>query len=347
MRLSSAAIQTCLSVLVLLAVLKITKQISAPVLVAIVTGVILSPLVDRAERYRIPTSAVALSITFGACLALFSAIVLLTPAVQTAVNEIPMLMHRFRSSLDGLIAFGRNIDEVSKEVSEAISSPGSEAASTTDLPSTLDALLFAPQIAAQALVFLGTLFFFLLTRREIYRWLGELLPDRLPSTEAVLYFADALVSRYFLTITLINALFGCTVGLSLYAFGMPSPTVWGLAAFMLNYLLYLGPALFAVALLVAGHLTFTGILSYGPMAVFLLLNLTEGYFVTPTILGRRLAINPLLLFVTLTIWLWLWGPAGGIIALPVLIWGLAVSGQIDVPNKPVGDETSSLQDAKT
>ncbi|MCA8884503.1 MAG: AI-2E family transporter [Rhodobacteraceae bacterium] len=332
MRLSSNLLQVSLAVLIALATLKVTKQISAPILLALTTGVILSPVVERAARSRIPPAAVALTVTFGACCTVVLCALLIAPAVEEAIHELPMVVTRFQTSLDGLLAIGRNIEEVSKEVSEAVSAgPGDGGGA--DLPSTLDAILFAPQIAAQGLIFLGTLFFFILTRRQIYHWLGTVLPASTghTPTEEILLFADRSVSRYFVTITLINALLGIAVGLCVYGFGLPSPTTWGVAAFLLNYLLYLGPALFAGALLVAGHMQFSGLMSFAPMASFLLLNLLEGYFLTPSILGQRLAINPLLIFTTLTVWLWLWGPTGGIIALPVLIWALTLAGLLDPP----------------
>ncbi|WP_171060802.1 AI-2E family transporter [Poseidonocella sp. HB161398] len=345
MTLSRNVLTTAAVILVALIVLKLTKAISAPMVLALTLGVIVSPVVDFAARNRIPSAAVALSITFGTCLAVFGAVLVLAPAIEGAVREIPEMVDEARDTLEGLVTIGQNLQEMSKEVNDAISAddkatsvpaPPPDPEQQAELFSFWDAVLFAPQIAAQALVFLATLFFFILTRRQIYDWLGNSFPSGREdlATKDLLYWADTSVSRYFVTITGINAVLGLATGLGLWALGIPSAPTWGMLAFLLNYLLYLGPVLFAASLLVAGFVTFDGLLSYAPMAMYVAMNFTEGYFVTPSLVGHRLTLNPLLIFVTLTVWLWLWGPVGGIVALPVLVWVLAVSGQLKITESP-------------
>lgn len=266
------------------------------------------------------------------------------PLIQEAITEIPVVIDAVRESLAGVLRVGEQIERVSKEVEEVIGS-SSPAANGQPLPSVIDAALVAPQIAAQALIFLGTLFFFMLTRDSIYDWAADTFsnPGKSEKVKRIIRAADRSVSRYFLTITAINFLLGCAVTAGLYAFGFSTPAAWGLAAFLLNYLLYLGPMLFAVALLVVGHLMFSGLMSFAPMAMFLMMNFFEGYLITPTFVGHRLAINPLVIFLTLTVGLWLWGVVGGIISLPVLVWILAAMGVIEwtAPGKKAQPLSSS------
>jgi predicted PurR-regulated permease PerM len=99
----------------------------------------------------------------------------------------------------------------------------------------------------------------------------------------------------------------------------------------MNFILYLGPACVAVALLVAGIVVFDGPTVLLPPALFVGLNLLEGQFVTPMLVGRHMSVNPLLVFLSLVFWLWLWGPLGGFIAIPLLIWSLAIAGQLGHP----------------
>jgi predicted PurR-regulated permease PerM len=54
----------------------------------------------------------------------------------------------------------------------------------------------------------------------------------------------------------------------------------------------------------------------------------EGHFVTPTIIGRRLTLNPLLVFLSLAFWTWLWGPIGALLAVPISIVGLVVANHL-------------------
>lgn len=318
--------------LVTLIVMKLTKQIAAPIVLALVLGVILSPLVDRAARNSIPSAAVALLMTFATCAAIGLFGWFLAPVIEKVAHRIPQITYELRNSMDQFLALGDDLKEVSNEMTEAIGRVDAGEGAAAEVPSLMDAVLIAPQVAGQVFVFLGTLFFFLLTRRDIYGWLAKAVwPEN--STHGLthrLLESDRCVSRYFSTITMVNGLLGCAVAIGLYGFGMPSPGAWGLIAFVANFFMYLGPALFALALLVGGISEFDGLMSYGPLIMFLSMNFLEGNFLTPSLVGMRLSLNTLLVFVTIMVGLWLWGPVGGIVALPILVWFLAAAGQLNV-----------------
>lgn len=324
-------LRTLVIVLIALVILKVSKFIAAPIALALVLGVILSPMAEAAAKWKIPGAVMAMVTSVVALALIVGMLIGFAPLVQEAISEVPAVIDAVRESLSGLLRVGEQIERVSKEVEEAIGAGSQTGSDGQALPTVIDAALVAPQIAAQALIFLGTLFFFMLTRDSIYEWVANTFstPGKSEKVQRIIRSADRSVSRYFLTITAINFLLGCAVTAGVYFFGFASPPVWGLAAFLLNYLLYLGPMMFAVALLVVGHLMFSGIASFGPMAMFLMLNFLEGYLITPTFVGARLAINPLVIFLTLTLGLWLWGVVGGIVSLPVLVWILAAMGVIE------------------
>ena len=105
---------------------------------------------------------------------------------------------------------------------------------------------------------------------------------------------------------------------------MPAPYVWGFIAATLNYILYIGPAIFAASALLGGLLAFDGGMGVMPAILYVCLNGVEGNFVTPTLVGKNMQVNPLLVFLSLVFWLWLWGPLGGIVAIPILLYALAI-----------------------
>ena len=206
------------------------------------------------------------------------------------------------------------------------------------MPSMMDAVLYAPSVAAQVLIFVGALFFFLLSRVEVYDYLSQhrILSSRPRDTSLILLAAERRVSRYFLTITVINAGFGTIIGTVMALLGMPSPIVWGVLAFLMNFILYLGPITLAGILVIAGSITFDGLYAFAPAALFISINAMEGQFVTPSLVGRQLAVSPLLVFLSLIFWLWLWGPIGGFVAIPLLVWLIAVATPRNDPNlRPV------------
>jgi predicted PurR-regulated permease PerM len=202
--------------------------------------------------------------------------------------------------------------------------------------------MLAPSLLGQSLTFAGTLFFFLIGRGQIYDFVTQRLsaPDRRAVTSNRLRDAEAQVSRYFLTITATNAGLGLATAAALIAIGLPDAALWGALAFALNFIVYLGPAILAIGLVVAGIAVFDGPMVMLPAAAFLALNLIEGQFVTPAIVGNRLAVNPLVVFLSIIFGIWLWGPIGGIVAIPVLLWLRVLSSGVAPPPSAVPVETT-------
>lgn len=128
------------------------------------------------------------------------------------------------------------------------------------------------------------------------------------------------ISRYFLTITSINAALGLCIGAAMYAIGLPNPELWGVLAFILNFLPFIGAVTGALLVAAFGILSFDT-LGFGllPAAIYLLLTSIEGQFVTPHVLGRRLELNTVSVFLTVIVWSWLWGIPGALMAVPFLV----------------------------
>ncbi len=321
LRLSAAVLAT----LAVLVALKLAGDIVAPLATALVGGVMLGPLVDRLERLSVPPTLAATLVMVAGALFLASLAFLIEPYFWQLIDQIPRikweLLKLLREYRDLIQSFGNVNDEVARALGDA--SPQREDASA-EIPTLMDALFLAPAILAQIAIFLGGLFFFLLTRRSIYRWLAARIGAARGGGDAVatarrVSETEALISRYFLTITIINTGLGLAVAGALTLIGLPGAVAWGAAAMMLNFVLYLGPATMVGALLLAGLMAFDGALSLAPPAAYLALNLIEAQFTTPALVGRRIAINPLMIFVALVFWLWLWGPIGGVIAIPILV----------------------------
>lgn len=319
---------TCLGVLTIITVfvaLQLTKEVTAPIFAALLLGIVLTPLSDFWDRLKLPVALAAFLSVLLSLLMILLLLVMLEPYVTTAINRAPVIWNELRETIEQIRATLRGLEEMSKDVATAIDSDGdgapAEDEESVKLPSAMDALFYAPHFAAQIMVFTGTLYFFLLARNAIYDWFDATF-DSFGKVE--LRHAAHQVSRYVLTITAINFSMGCIVAVAMSVLGMPTPILWGVLAFVLNYIVYLGPIALIVGLLVAGIVVFEGASSFLPAVVYFFINATEAQFVTPALVGKTLSVNPLLVFLSLVFWLWLWGPIGGIIALPLLIWSLAV-----------------------
>ncbi len=325
-------------------ILQATEQVTAPLVLALVTGVVLSPIAVSWERVGVPHQLGALLNLLVALVTIGGLLFLFQPVMGRLVEQAPKVVADVESTLGDLRNTMRGIDEMSKGMAEAVSGEEGQADGTAPpsgdtppadkpaeepaaVPTVADALWLAPALLAQIAVFAGTLFFFLATREDIYNWLSKHVrwrrrPDQV---RAMLLEAERRVSRYFLTIATINAGLGASVFLLTNQLGVPGAPMWGLLAFLANFVLYLGPAVFAFGLLYAGVAQFDGPMSVVPALAYVTLNFIEGQFVTPAAVGRQMHINPLVVFLSVVFGIWLWGPIGGIVAIPILVWLLVLN----------------------
>lgn len=141
----------------------------------------------------------------------------------------------------------------------------------------------------------------------------------------ILNAIESNLGGYLLTVTLINMGLGVATGLICAATGMPNPAGLGALAATLNYIPIIGPIVTFVVLAAVGIVT-ASTLGGGLVAAtgFAIVAFIEGHFITPTIIGRRLALNALAVFVALAFWTWLWGPMGAFLSSPILIVGLVI-----------------------
>lgn len=300
--------------------LRTGTPIFQPFALALVIGIIFAPLSDLFLRWGAHSVAGALLVLLIVLSLLSAGVFIFYPVAAEFLLRLPLMWIELQDALSGVRETMESVESAQNEVAETLDpnggAPRPESGALT-VPSVSDLLAFLPSIGAQILTFVGTLYFFLLTRTEIYETAAQ---STMHLDTALLCRAEAEVSRYFLAVTAINAGFGVLVALMLSGLGMPNAVYWGFGAFLVNYILYLGPISFALVLVVAGLIVFDGPMSFAPALAYLAMNMTEGQFVTPSLVGRHMSVNPLLIFMSLVFWMWMWGPLGAIIAIPLLVW---------------------------
>jgi predicted PurR-regulated permease PerM len=117
--------------------------------------------------------------------------------------------------------------------------------------------------------------------------------------------------------TLVNIYEGIAIGCGLWLIGLPNPVLWGVLAFAANYVPYLG-ALFA-----GGIVTIVSVVSFDSLGHALLapliyfgVNFSDN-FISPYVMGRRLVLNPVIVFLAVMFWGWIWGIPGVLLAVPM------------------------------
>lgn len=327
-----------LAVLALCAALEYAQVLLAPVALAFTIGLMLAPLARRVERTGLPPSVSALVVTFTFMFLLVAALVVFSVPLQTWADRLPLIWAKLQIEIE---AWREPIGALSSLREQLKDAMGAEDANlvveeAADPVSSL--AIMAPSIVGQFLLFLASLYFFVAARDSIRMAVLTLCIGRRSRWRTARIFRDAerLVSRYLLSITVINAGLGAAVGVAMLAVGMPSPFLWGVLAGVLNYVVYVGPAITAVIIGLVALATFDGTAQVLlPPAVYLFVNFIEAQFVTPTVIGRAMTLNPLVVFLAIAFWLWLWGPVGGFVAVPFLLIGAAIIGHV-FPASPLG-----------
>jgi predicted PurR-regulated permease PerM len=187
------------------------------------------------------------------------------------------------------------------------------------------ALGFVTPALGELVVFFGALFFFLLGRTELRRVLVVFFDEREDRLRMLRILNDVEhnLTSYLSVVALINMAVGICAGVVAFAVGLPNPLAWAVLGFLLNFIPYLGALIMQIVLFIVGLVTFPT-LGHAIVAPLLYLGFTtlEGHFITPTIMGRRLTLNPLTVFLALVFWTWLWGPIGAFLAVPLVIIAL-------------------------
>ncbi|WP_026480428.1 AI-2E family transporter [Ahrensia sp. 13_GOM-1096m] len=306
-----------------LVALHLGKTIIAPIALAIVIGIMFGPIADRIEKSKIRPSISAMLVV-----ALFAGLILASFAafavpMSSWMDRVPRIWNQFQISLADWKGMFETVGSFQQELQKMAGGEATAMKVEVDESGPFEEAAFlAPVILGQIAIFLASFYFFVATRHDLRLLILKLCVRRKTRWHVARIFKDVedSVSGYLISITYINLGMGITVSLLFWLIGVPSPFLWGMLAGVLNYVVYIGPAVMSVILIGVGLATHTETLAIlTPAAVFLGVNFLEAQFITPTIIGRRTTMNPFFVFLSLVFWIWLWGPAGGFIAIPSLL----------------------------
>ena len=312
-----------LFILALLWSAQVSQPVLVPVLLAWVIATVLLPVVQLMQERNVPRVLSAILLT-AASLAVILGVLLLLAAPASSwlgrVTELRLILQEKLQTMGQPLAV---LDEIKKTLGSITTSsePGAikvEQPSANVVTTTVGVLMPA---AGELVLFFGALLFYLIYQERIRTTLVMLLRGHDARLEALhtLKCIDESMTTYFTTFTLVNVLLGAlTFGLA-HLVGLPNPLLWGVLAWVLNYIPYLGPAVVAGTLAVVGLVTFPS-LSQAAVApaVYIAMAFVEGQFLTPYLMGRRLELNPFAVFLAIAFCMWLWGPVGAFLAVPLL-----------------------------
>jgi predicted PurR-regulated permease PerM len=306
--------------------LKVGRAVVLPVIISVLLSLLLSTPVRWLRKKRIPERFGAAIVVFGALgLAFGAGALLFTPAVAwvtSAPATIESVATKVRLIAKPMVALQQSADRMATVTAPA-AQPGVKPLAKVELQGPglferfgLSAIEAVP--TALSVIFLT---YFLLASGPLFRKkLAQVLPGRrdVVHFETILSEIEIVTSKFLATATMINTGVGVALALALWAAGVPNPILWGGVAAVLNFVPYIGPI--SIAMIV----TFASLASFDDPrralvapACFVAIHLVENNLITPLLLGRRLPVNTVAIFLGLLFFAWIWGIPGAVLAVPL------------------------------
>lgn len=308
--------------------LYVANQIILPIILAIMTSMLLSPLVNRARtRLGIPRMVTALLLMIILLLALAG---LGWAVAQPALDWAEKAPRSISRVLVGESAIKKQLDRVSRSA-EKMEESVKELSDNKGRPPTNTVVLqsdsWRSQLASNVqnglagLALAMALSYFLLVSgdRLVQNFVRQVPRPHRRAVLSIVRDSQQQIARYLAVIGISNSLVGAITGLIAWAVGLPTPALWGLIAGLARFIPYLG-VIITIALLAmvsVSSLDTPLMMSIAPLGYLALTSLV-GFFIEPYIHGFRMAINPVVIFVSIFFWGWLWGPVGVLLAVPLM-----------------------------
>jgi predicted PurR-regulated permease PerM len=330
---------TALVVLATLAVgytLWAAQTVILPVLLAAFLALVGNPIIRLLQKLRLPRFLAALLVLLlGLAGSVALAVQLAGPATDW-VQQAPQQMRQISRQVQALVKPVQQANQAAESFARAAGGEGNRKVQVvrTQLDDPYKALVRTPKLAASALAVVLLTLFFMIYGQSLQRHVIDLLPNRQQKrfTADILRSMEREISRYVLTITVINIALGLVLSgvLMLLGIGLSEALLWGTVAALLNFAPYVGPLIGIALMLLVGFVMFDDPLTAClPALSYLALHTLEGQLVTPIVLGRSMAISPLMLILALMLFGWLWGIVGLLLAVPLLVCVKLVLSRVD------------------
>jgi predicted PurR-regulated permease PerM len=298
-----------------------------PIALALLFALILSSPVEALHRWRVPRSVSALLILILSLALAGGAVDLVWKPAQHWFATAPETLQTIKQRITPLARFMRHVDELRGSADNLAAvhpaAGGARAAVVESPTSAPELLLDVTRNAVVGLLTFAILTLFLLAGGPpmLARMTAAFVDDlHAGHVLEVIDKVRAEVGRFYITATAINIGLGIATAALMMVWGMPNPYLWGALAAALNYFPYVGPGATLLVITVVAIVSFTELGHIAGIAgSFVLLVTLEGQLVQPLLVGRRFAVNPLVVFLSLWFGGFFWGIAGIVLATPTLV----------------------------
>ncbi|MDO5613094.1 MAG: AI-2E family transporter [Paracoccus sp. (in: a-proteobacteria)] len=299
-----------------------------PVTLALLLFFVFTPLRRFAQRRGIPDGITAAVVTLGILATVIVLAYAASGPINRAAENLPTISDRLEQKFESVQESFRKVQEAAERIDGATTVANNSGEGTTitieqSQETTLGSVVkFTPSLLSQIVFTLFLLFFMIASGDLLYLKIVQsfdTMRDKRTAYLALREIEDSL-GNYLGAITIINACLGIAVGTLMWAWGMPAPLLFGVGAFLLNFIPYLGSITGIVISTIVALVVMPDL--FTPLMVglsYLALTSLEGQLITPYFVSRRLQMNAVVVFLAVALWAWLWSVLGMVIAVPVLV----------------------------
>ena len=301
--------------------LKVAVDLFLPIVLAGFLGFLLTPITRWLKKIGLSNFWAPLLGTLGFLIILTCLFAALCVSLARFEPDFPRYLDHIQERLTPIL---QAVQKSSPSIDRlgAWLNPGSILQVSIRGPSFVEmALKNAPKFLAILVIVHVLAFFLLLYGARLLKKLVDMIPG-VQEKQNVVEIASEIeqtAARYFTSVTLINAGLGVSVWISVGLLGLPHPLLWGVAAFLLHYIPFVGSTGGIVAMTLVSLIHFDSVwYALLPPLAYVFCAMIEGNLATPLFLGRWLTLNPIAILLTFLLWSYLWGVAGTLLAVPLL-----------------------------
>ncbi|KGM52867.1 transporter [Lysobacter concretionis Ko07 = DSM 16239] len=297
-----------------------------PILLAMFFALIGNPIIRGLRRLYVPRALGAVLVLVGG---LVGTVALGTQLVQPAsewARQVPRELKQLAPKLRQMSKPVHAANEAAANIARATEAGDGKPVQVvrTEANEPYKSLTATPLMITSLLAVVLLTFFFMVYGENLQRNALSLLPSRQQKrvTVEIMQSIETEISRYVLTISLINLLVGLALAGALVLLEVPlaEALLWGTMAAVLNFAPYVGPLIGIAIMLLMGFVAFDELwMSLLPAGIYLFLHTLEGQLITPIVLGRQMRLSPLVLILALMAFGSLWGIIGLLLAVPLLV----------------------------
>jgi len=306
-----AALLGFAAVVIIIGGLKLAASMVVPFLLAVVLATILIPPLQWLTARRVPLPVAMLILSLGLMLIWIPLAAIVSASFDDFYVELPGYQDKIQAMVAGAAAWlGEHGVEAGRGVVEDLFRPAAALSFVRQIGGGLGTAL------ANFFLILLTIIFILFEASGFPAKIREALGDRVDVLDSFREFSERL-QEYLRIKTLVSLMTGGAIALWLWIVGLDFAMLWGVLAFLLNYVPNIGSIIAAVpaVLLALVALDWSGVLLV--IAGFVAVNMAFGNIVEPRMMGKGLGLSTLVVFLSLVFWGWVLGPVGMLLSGPL------------------------------